>query len=282
MDAQKRLVAINDISGFGKCSLTVALPVISACGVETVCLPTAVLSTHTGGFSGYTYRDLTPDMVPVMTHWKSLNLTFDAVYSGFLGSREQIEIVKKFIDMFRDSKTVVIVDPSMADNGKMYPVFDMDFAKEMTGLCAKADIILPNITEAAFMTGEEYIDGVQTEPYINSLLDKLLETGAGGVVLTGVSFEEDTLGIACQSKTDSGPRYYFLKRLTGMYHGTGDVFASAFSGALLNGFSVFDASKVAADYVCDCIERTQKADKDVRYGVDFERGIPFLLGELGL
>lgn len=282
MDVQKRLVAINDISGFGKCSLTVALPVISACGIETVCLPTAVLSTHTGGFSGYTYRDLTADMVPVMTHWKSLNLTFDAVYSGFLGSREQIEIVKKFIDMFRGSKTVVIADPSMADNGKMYPVFDMDFAKEMTGLCAKADIILPNITEAAFMTGGEFIDGVQTKQYVNSLLDKLLSTGAGCVVLTGVSFEQDKLGIACKSKTDSEPRCYFSRRLTGVYHGTGDVFASAFSGALLNGFSVFDASKVAADYVCDCIKRTQEADRDVRYGVDFERGIPFLLGELGL
>lgn len=282
MTAQKRIVAINDISGFGKCSLTVALPIISACGVETVCLPTAVLSTHTGGFSGYTFRDLTQDMPAVMNHWKSLELSFDAIYSGFLGSKEQIEIVKNFIKMFKEEKTLVIVDPSMADHGKMYSLFDMDFAEKMTELCAMSDIILPNITEAAFMTGEEYISGVQTKEYIDRLLNKLLTMGTKSVVLTGVSFEEDKLGIACKSIEDDEPQHYFSKHLSGIYHGTGDVFASAFSGALMCGFSVFQASKIAVNYVCGCIERTKQTDKDIRYGVDFERGIPELLDALGL
>lgn len=282
MVAQKRLAAINDISGFGKCSLTVALPVISACGVETVCLPTAVLSTHTGGFSEYTYRDLTDDMPAVMNHWKSLGLSFDAIYSGFLGSKEQIEIVKNFLALFRMENTLVIIDPSMADFGKMYSVFDMDFAKKMAGLCALADIIIPNITEAAFMTGENYEGSVQTRQYIEHLLDKLLAMGPQSVVLTGVSFQQDLLGIACKNKKNKKPQYYMQKHLGGAYHGTGDVFASSFCGALMNGFSVFDASRIAVDYVCNCIERTKKVGDDIRYGVDFERGIPFLLGELGL
>ena len=282
MKAQKRLVAINDISGFGKCSLTVALPVISACGVETVCLPTAVLSTHTGGFSGYTFRDLTEDMIPFINHWKSLNLKFDAIYSGFLGSIKQLDIVKSFFDTFKEKETVAIVDPSMADYGKLYSVFDMDFAREMTRLCAVADIVIPNITEAAFMTDTEYMGTIQNEQYIERLLDKLLLTGAKSVVLTGVSFDENELGAACKTATDNKPHYYFTKRVEGQYHGTGDVFASAFSGALLNGFSLYESARIAADFVVNCIERTRQFNIDMRYGVDFERGIPFLLKELSL
>ncbi len=280
MKKQKRLVAIHDISGFGKCSLTVALPIISACGIETVCLPTAVLSTHTGGFTGYTYRDLTDDMLPIMEHWQSLNLIFDAIYSGFLGSAAQIAIVGQFIDRFRSENTVAIVDPAMADNGKMYTLFDRDFAREMAGLCAKADIILPNITEAAFMTGEPYVEGVQTPEYIGCLLDKLIALGAKSVVLTGVTFEPDKLGVACRQNGNTV--YCFAQRLEGSFHGTGDVFASAFSGALLNGFPLEKAAEIAVRYVCDCICRTKSVNDDVRYGVDFERGIPFLLRELML
>ena len=149
MSAQKRVAAIHDISGFGKCSLTVALPIISAAGIETTIMPTAVLSTHTGGFTGYTYRDLTGDLRAIAEHWKSLELHFDAIYSGFLGSFEQIDIVKDFIDMFRADGNITVVDPAMADNGQMYSLFNMEFAKAMASLCAKADIVVPNITEAA-------------------------------------------------------------------------------------------------------------------------------------
>ncbi len=280
MENQKRLVAINDISGFGKCSLTVAIPIISAAGVETICMPTAVLSTHTGGFTGYTYRDLTCDMPDISAHWKSIDLKPDAIYSGFLGSFDQIDIVKKFAEDFKREDNLFIADPCMADHGKMYAIFDEKFAKSMAELCSKADIILPNITEACFMTDSEFVSGVHTEEYIVSLLNKLLDMGAKNVVLTGVTFEEDKLGVAYMGQ-DRVPQYYFQERLPGMYHGTGDVFASSFCGAILNGISYYDAMSIAARYVCDCIKRTQSMENPITYGVDFERGIPFYIKELG-
>ena len=280
MKNQKRLIAINDISGFGKCSLTVALPIISAAGVETICMPTAVLSTHTGGFTGYTYRDLTCDMPAMGEHWKSIDIRPDAIYTGFLGSFEQIDIVKKIADDFKREDNLFIADPCMADHGKMYTVFDMKFAKAMASLCARADIILPNITEACFMVDEEVIEGVQTEEYIEILLNKLLDMGAKNVILTGVSFEESKLGAACMGQ-DRIPHYYFENKLEGTYHGTGDVFASSFCGALLNDFSLHEAMGITVKYVCNCIARTQTMDRPINYGVDFERGIPFYLKELG-
>ena len=280
MENQKRLVAINDISGFGKCSLTVALPIISAAGVETICMPTAVLSTHTGGFTGFTYRDLTCDMPAIGEHWKSINLKPDAIYSGFLGSFDQIDIVKKFADDFKTDDNIFIADPCMADHGVMYAIFNEEFAKAMTTLCAKADIVLPNITEACFMTGCEFKDGIQTEEYIENLLKALLKMGAKNAVLTGVSFEQSKLGAACMG-ADGVAHYYFSERLPGAYHGTGDVFASAFCGALLNGLTIEKSMSIAVNYVCDCIKRTQAMDDPIKYGVDFERGIPYYLKELG-
>lgn len=280
MENQKRLVAINDISGFGKCSLTVAIPIISAAGVETICMPTAVLSTHTGGFTGYTYRDLTCDMPEISAHWKSIDLKPDAIYSGFLGSFDQIDIVKKFAEDFKRSDNLFIADPCMADHGRMYAIFDDKFAKAMAELCSEADIILPNITEACFMTDTEFVSGVHTEEYIEELLNRLLDMGAKNVILTGVSFEEDKLGAAFMGQ-DRVPHYYFEKRLSGMYHGTGDVFASSFCGAVLNGYSYYDAMCIAVRYVCDCIKRTQSMETPITYGVDFERGIPFYIKELG-
>ena len=280
MENQKRLVAINDISGFGKCSLTVAIPIISAAGVETICMPTAVLSTHTGGFTGYTYRDLTCDMPDISAHWKSIDLKPDAIYSGFLGSFDQIDIVKKFAEDFKRSDNLFIADPCMADHGRMYAIFDEKFAKAMAELCSEADIILPNITEACFMTDTEFVSGIHTEEYIETLLNKLLDMGAKNVILTGVSFEEDKLGAAFMGQ-DRVVQYYFQERLPGMYHGTGDVFASSFCGAVLNGFSYYDAMGIAVRYVCDCIKRTQSMETPITYGVDFERGIPFYIKELG-
>lgn len=279
MDRQKRLVAINDISGFGRCSLTVASPIISASGIECVCMPTAVLSTHTGGFSGYTYRDLTSDLPAMTSHWKSINLNFDAIYSGFLGSFDQIDIVKDFVNKFKTDENVFIADPCMADLGKMYVLFNHEFAKKMTELCSMADIILPNITEACFMTDTEYIEGIQTKKYIDTLLNKLIDLGAKNVILTGVSFEENKLGAACMGQ-DRKPQYYFNEKIPENYHGTGDVFASSFCGGLLNGFSLFESMCIAVRFTCDCIKRTKESAPDTHYGVDFERGIPFLLKEL--
>jgi pyridoxine kinase len=277
MNHQKRVAAIHDISGFGKCSLTVALPIISAAGIEVAVMPTAVLSTHTGGFEGYTYRDLTGDMRPIAKHWKSLGIEFDAVYSGFLGSFEQIAIVKEFIDSFRREGTVVLVDPAMADNGKMYPVFDMDFAKEMAGLCAKADIIVPNMTEAAFLLGEEYIERPYTKEYIEGLLHKLSGLGPSKAVLTGVMFDEDKLGAAAYDKMTGKISYAFSETIAGNFHGTGDIFASAMLAAYLNGKSIAQAAQIAVDFTCASIQRTKDAGTDVRFGVNFEAGLPELM-----
>ncbi len=279
MEKQKRLVSINDISGFGRCSLTVASPIISSCGIECVCMPTAVLSTHTGGFSGYSYRDLTDDLPKITEHWKSINLQFDAIYSGFLGSFQQIEIVKDFIKNFKNKNNIFIADPCMADLGKMYVLFNDVFAKEMTSLCALADIILPNITEACFMTDTEYKDGIHTKEYIENLLNKLLDLGVQNVILTGVSFKENEIGAACMGK-DRKPYYYFNEKIPENYHGTGDVFASAFCGAFLNDFSLYESMCIAVRYTYDCIKRTLKSSPETHYGVDFERGIPYLLKEL--
>ena len=280
MERINRVLAIHDISGFGKCSLTVALPVISACGIETTVMPTAVLSTHTGGFTGYTWRDLTSDMQPMADHWKSINIGFDAIYSGYLGSFEQIEIVKNIVKDFKEENSFFICDPAMADHGKMYALFDMDFAKKMAELCSMADIIVPNFTEAAFMTGEEYKEGPYTKEYVENMLNKLSALGPKKIVLTGVYFDIDNLGCACY---DNGNiEYIMMPRLEGVYHGTGDVFASSLCGALMCKKSLKKATEIAAKFTCGCIERTLKYTPDVRYGVAFEGELPKLIKELGL
>lgn len=280
MEKAKRALAIHDISGFGKCSLTVALPVISACGIETTVMPTAVLSTHTGGFTGYTCRDLTGDMRPMADHWKSLGLEFDAIYSGYLGSFEQIEIVKSIVRDFKSENNFFLCDPAMADHGRMYSLFNMDFAKKMAELCSLADIIVPNFTEAAFMTGEEYREGPYTVDYVEKIIEKLRELGAKKIVLTGVYFDEGELGCACCDTADGKIEYSLRPRLDGVYHGTGDVFASALCGALLNGFGLKAAADIAAKFTCGCIERTLRITPDVRYGVAFEGELPSLMKEL--
>ena len=296
---QKRVAAIHDLSGFGKCSLTVALPILSAAGIETSALPTAILSTHTGGISGYTYRDLTEDMRPVMKHWKSLDIKFDAIYTGFLGSFEQLDIVKEFFDAFRQEDNLILVDPVMGDNGELYTVFTREFAAGMRMLCQKADIIVPNLTEAALLLDEPYHPGPYTHAYIESLLRKLgalgpqkvvltgvyFKEGALGpqkVVLTGVYFKEDELGAATYDRTTDTIDYVFTQKIPGYYHGTGDVFASALLSALLNDFSLIDAAAIAVHFTTDSIRRTYKAKTDYRFGVNFEQSFPDFLKELKL
>lgn len=279
---QKRVAAIHDLSGFGKCSLTVALPILSAAGIETSALPTAILSTHTGGISGYTYRDLTEDMRPVMKHWKSLDIKFDAIYTGFLGSFEQLDIVKDFFDAFRQEDNLILVDPVMGDNGELYTVFTREFAAGMRMLCQKADIIVPNLTEAALLLDEPYHPGPYTHAYIESLLRKLGALGPQKVVLTGVYFKEDELGAATYDRTTDTIDYVFTQKIPGYYHGTGDVFASALLSALLNDFSLIDAAAIAVHFTTDSIRRTYKAKTDYRFGVNFEQSFPDFLKELKL
>lgn len=279
---QKRVAAIHDLSGFGKCSLTVALPILSAAGIETSAIPTAILSTHTGGISGYTYRDLTEDMRPVMKHWKSLDIKFDAIYTGFLGSFEQLDIVKDFFDAFRQEDNLILVDPVMGDNGELYTVFTREFAAGMRMLCQKADIIVPNLTEAALLLDEPFHPGPYTHAYIESLLRKLGALGPQKVVLTGVYFKEDELGAATYDRTTDTIDYVFTQKIPGYYHGTGDVFASALLSALLNDFSLIDAAAIAVHFTTDSIRRTYKAKTDYRFGVNFEQSFPDFLKELKL
>ena len=282
MNRQKRVAAIHDISCIGKCSLTVALPIISAAGIETSVIPTAVLSTHTGGFTGYTYRDLTEDLLPIMNHWKTLHIGFDALYSGFLGSFEQLKIVSEIFDTFRTDDNLILVDPVMADNGTLYSIFPSDFPKGMAKLCSKAAIIIPNITEAALLLGEEYKEGPYEKSYIEGMLKKLSALGPKKIVLTGVFFDGSELGAASYDAETGNISYAFSKRIEGYYHGTGDIFGSALLAALLNGFTLADSCVIAVDFTCASIQRTHDAGTDVRFGVNFEAGIPKLLEDLAL
>lgn len=270
MKRQKRAAGIHDISGFGKCSLTVVLPILSAAGIETAVIPTAVLSTHTACKPGYTYRDLTRDLLPFAKHWKENGLTFDAIYSGFLGSTEQIEIVSQIFDLLADENTLKIVDPAMADNGRMYSLFDRSFATEMVKLCGKADVIVPNFTEAAFLLGEDYVRPPYTRAYVRSLLTALADRCGCDVVLTGVAYDEKTVGAAAYSRKDGRSEEVFTPLVDGMYHGTGDVFASVLTAALINGKELPEATAAAAEYTYRCIERTSRLYPYMTYGVDFE------------
>jgi len=278
---QKRVLAIHDISCVGKCSLTVALPIISAAGLEVPSLPTAVLSTHTGGFTGFTYRDLTEDMIPILEHWKSLGLQFDAIYTGFLGSFEQIDIVCKIIDeVGKNAK--VFVDPVMGDAGKLYSVFPDNFPEGMKRLARKADVLLPNMCEAAFLLGEEYRPGPYTEEYIESLLKRLSGLGPRKVVLTGVFFDEKKLGAACYDADTGKVSFTMAEKIPEYFHGTGDVFSSAIVSAVMNGLPLDRAIEIAVDFTHGSIMRTYRAGTDLRYGVNFEEGIPRFLKQLGL
>lgn len=280
MEIQKRIAAIHDISGFGKCSLTVALPVLSAAGFEVSVVPTAVLSTHTAVKPGFTCHDLTDDMLPFVKHWKSIDLSFDAIYSGYLGSTEQIDIVCDTVDMFKTDNTLVVVDPAMADNGKMYALFDDRFAREMQKLCKKADIIVPNMTEAAFLLGREYKEGPYTREYIVEILKDLSKLGPKKIVLTGVWFEEKHLGAACYDTKTDKMDIVLKKRFLGMFHGTGDVFASALTAALVKGKDLKKATQLAVKFTTDALKRTAKGYTDHQFGVDFERSLPMLIRTL--
>lgn len=274
MREQTKILAVHDISCFGKCSLTVALPILSAAGAAVSAIPTAVLSTHTGGFTGYTYRDLTADIPGILRHWKSLGLEFDAIYTGFLGSFGQLAVVSDLIDEFRGPGTLVCVDPVMADDGRLYASFGPEFPAGMAGLCRKADLIVPNRTEAALLLGEPYREGPCGREEVEGILRRLSNLGPRRVVLTGVSFCPEQVGCAVFDRETGRTDYAFAERVPGSYHGTGDVFASALLGALANGLAPAEAARAAVDFTRGAIARTHAAGTDVRFGVDFEEGIP--------
>ncbi|MDE6424555.1 MAG: pyridoxamine kinase [Ruminococcus sp.] len=265
----KRTVTIQDISCFGKCSLTVALPVISAMGIETAVIPTAVLSTHTGGFTGYTFRDLTGDIPEISRHWKSLDIKFDSVYTGYLGSAEQIEIVSKFFDDFRTENNFIVVDPVLGDNGRFYAGFNEDFAGKMAGLCSKADYIIPNMTEACFMLKIPYTESYD-RTYIEDILRKLAGLGCKIPVLTGVYFNDREQGAVAYDSGKDTFCYSFGEHISRSVHGTGDIFASVFTGAVTLGKDVQTALDIAVNYTVECIKATIPHFDEMWYGSCFE------------
>lgn len=272
----KKILTIQDISCVGQCSLTVALPILSACGLETCILPSAVLSTHTAGFSGFTFRDLTDDMPEIQAHWQKENIKFQAIYTGYLGSVKQVGYVKSILETMGTDDCVRIIDPAMADNGKLYSIFNDEYVAAMRTLCASADILVPNITEACFLANAEYRE-TYDEAYIKGLLEELTKLGAKTVVLTGVSYAPQKTGVVVYK--DGVVRYYQHDKIAGGCHGTGDIYASAFTGALMNGKDILDAAKIAADYTVKCIINTQ-GDADHWYGAKFETALRDLMDML--
>lgn len=269
----KKILTVQDISCVGQCSLTVALPILSACGMETCILPSAVLSTHTAGFKNFTFRDLTDDMPAITEHWKSEGIKFDAIYTGYLGSVKQVSYVKEILDSLGNKDAIRIVDPAFADNGALYPIFNDEYVEAMKTLCPSADVLLPNVSEACFLTDIPYRTEL-TEDYVLSLCSALTDLGAKSVVLTGVGYASGKTGVVAYK--DGTLEYYCHDKVSKGCHGTGDVYASAFVGALLNGKSPYESAKIAADYVVDCIKVTQD-DESHWYGVKFELALPSLI-----
>lgn len=273
----KRIVTIQDISCVGKCSLTVALPIISAAGVEAGVIPTAVLSTHTA-FPKFTFCDLTDEIQGISDTFDELGIDFDAIYTGYLGSFEQLALVESFIDRFGD-KAEVVIDPVMADNGVLYKGFTQEFAFAMAKLCAKADLIIPNLTEASFMLGIPYNPNYD-EDYIKDVLKKLTDLGAKRAALTGIGFKDDEIGVYLYDSVKGEYYHYYNEKLPAAFHGTGDVYASATVGAMMRGFSVAEALSIAVDYTLATMKKTL-ADPDHRfYGVNFEEALPYYIDRL--
>lgn len=266
----KRLLTIQDISCVGQCSTTVALPLISACGVECAILPPAILSNHTGGFKTWSFADLTGELGNVEKKWIEQNIKFDAFYTGYV-CESHIDPILSIISSCSNEGALRFVDPAMADNGRLYTGFADDFPSKMARLCDGADYLLPNLTEAALLTGSEMKLSGHTRAELENLIAKLHGLGAKNVVLTGVSFNDGELGCAVSDGT--GIKYDFNPRLDRMSHGTGDVFASVFAGAVLRGKSALEAAALASDIVCEAISKTSE---DHWYGVSFERAIPTL------
>ncbi len=272
----KRVVSIQDISCFGKCSQTVALPIISSMGVECAIIPTAVLSTHTGGFSGFTFNDLTEEIPKISSHWQACNLHFDTIYTGYLGSTKQIDYVIDFISKFRSEDTTVIVDPAMADKGKLYAGFDDEFPSHMARLCALADIVVPNITEACLMTGTEYKESYD-EKYVTDLLKKLCALGAKKAVLTGIRLNSARQGAYMYDSTANCYFAHYNDQMPRDFHGTGDTFASVLAGGITSGLNIEYSLSLAVDFTVECIRTTIPYANEHSYGTMFEKCISFLI-----
>ncbi|MEG0283927.1 MAG: pyridoxamine kinase [Erysipelotrichales bacterium] len=266
---QKRLVAINDISCFGRCSLTVASPIISVAGIETTLLPTALLSTHLDCFPGYVSYDLSKEMIAIKDHWKSFDLEFDSIYTGYLGSEEQVAITCAFIDEFKTDNCIVVIDPVLGDSGTFYELFDHNYAQVMKGLVTKADIITPNLTEACLLLDIPYSETFSREE-IEKIVKDLSKFGPNQIVLTSVSFEKDKIGVLAYDKINDEIYYTSNEKINVPYAGTGDIFTSTLCASLLSNHNLKDSIEIASKYVFDTIVVTNKMNRDYRYGLNFE------------
>lgn len=265
MKAQKKILAVNDISCIGRCSLTAALPILSSFGINTAVLPTSLLSTQTGGIDDYTYMDLSGEMPGILQHWKKLGVNFDAIYTGFLGSPGQVDML---ISVFSDYPDAIkLVDPVMGDAGSLYSSFSKDYPEHIKKLCEKADIITPNLTEAYLLSGMEYRHGAGIEE-AEFLAEELSKKFSCSVIITGVN-TKDKLGAVLQKAGGESCRS-FGRSIPGFYHGTGDVFASEFIGSVISGKSYEEALDAAVTFTQLAIERTRQLGLDPRFGLSFE------------
>ena len=276
-----RVAAIHDMSGFGRCSLTVAIPVLSAMGLQCCPLPTAFLSTHTGGFEGFSFLDMTDEMPRVADHWKTMDMDFKCIYSGFLGSERQIEIVSEFIRDFRQKDTVVVVDPVMGDHGAVYQTYTPAMCEGMVHLAEQADVIVPNLTEAALLLGIPYGELPTGETGCREIVERLSLEGRRSVVLTGASAAPDLTGAMCFDAKSGQTENIQVSRVPREFYGTGDVFASVLAGALVKGTALPEATRQAVEFVRACAERTAEQNLPIREGVDFEPLLGLLTGGKG-
>lgn len=271
----KKIVTIQDISCYGQCSITVALPVLSAIGIETAILPSAILSTHTAGFKDFTVHDLSDELPLILNHWKNENISFDALYAGYLGDKKHFDIVKQIKRELLNKDGLFFLDPVMGDNGKLYPAFNDEYVSLMRDLIKEADIIVPNLTEASLLTNIEYKEKYD-ESYIKDLLNKLSLLGARTIILTGVSYRENKLGVVLFSNNKY--TYYEHERINRNYHGTGDIYSSTLLGLYLNNGDLFKAIKGACNFTVKCIKNTI-GDDNHNYGVKFEPLLKDILKE---
>ena len=274
MNETIKILTIQDISCYGQCSITVALPVVSAFGIETAILPSAVLSTHTSGFTDFTVRDLTEDLPAIKNHWEKEGIYFDAIYTGFIASMEQLDYIKDIIDSRLKPDGLVFVDPAMAENGEFYNGFDQEFADKMGELCKVGDYILPNTTEACYLLHKEWKEEFSKEEMLE-MAEELARFTKRYVILKGDTHKENEMGMIVLDKKESSCEFVYNKKIDYLSHGTGDVFASSFVGSTMIGKSPTSAAKIAGEFTKKAIEKTI-GDENHKYGVKFEQAIPEL------
>ena len=262
----KKVLTMQDISCYGQCSITVALPIISAWGYETAILPSAILSTHTSGFKNFTVHDLSNEIPKIINHWKNEGIKYDAFYVGYLGEISHVDLVIQVKNELLNKDGIFVLDPVMGDNGKLYPAFNDDYIKAIRRLIKEADIILPNLTEACFLTGIEYKEKYD-ESYIKNVINKLLELGAKKIALTGIAYQKEMTGVVIYD--ENCYQHFTHRRINESYHGTGDVYASTFLGAYLSNNDLIKSTKIAAKFVVKAIENTLD-DPNHNYSVKFE------------